>query len=58
MAGDGRRNPLVRSAPAKGPEFMARATLFLMAQVTLDSGRAPLSGARGQARRSLNEVFS
>ena len=58
MAGGCKRNPMVRAAPAKGPESMARATLFLMAQVTLESGRVPLSRARSQASRSLTEVLS
>jgi hypothetical protein len=39
-------------------ESVPRATLFLMAQVTLESGRTPLSRARSQASRSLTEVLS
>jgi hypothetical protein len=45
-------------ATGEGPESVARATLFLMAQVTLESGRALLSHARSQASQSLTEVLS
>ena len=39
-------------------ESVARATLFLMAQVTLERRRELLSRVRSQASQSLTEVLS